>query len=745
MSEQSKKNAAQSYWIFPSRSLTGGCLLFAGAGVLFYLLGRFGHPYELELSSILWPVGIGLFSIGIGWVAQRPHRRNEAAAPPPAVVEPPAAAPAAAPVVAAPVDSRPGNGPIDRVRTLCADSKFPFELIETHSRFDDAGVLIHYELHCTDAFYLGDARKVTLLTQRLQRSVPGAWDVKALPDQDLVVVDQATAGSGDSDDDNPSIEAVKKDKPADDGPVVDRTVEGPYQPPSLELLTPGDPPPVDHGTAPMTAGAINGVLEQFKVDAKVTGFNRGPTVTRFEVTLKRGVKVEQITRLEKNIAYAVATEHIRLLAPIPGKSAMGIEVPNEDREMVSLSDVLRAPSTRKKHHPMVIGLGKDIEGNFVSTNLAEMPHMLVAGQTGSGKSSFVNSMLVSLLARVAPDEVKMILIDPKTVELTPYEGIPHLLTPIITSPKKAAAALAWVVEEMDQRYQDMQASSTRHIDQFNKKLRSGGITTPPGSRRVYRPYPYILVVVDELVDLMMTAPEDVEEAIVRITQKARAAGIHLVLATQRPSVEVCTGLIKTNVPSRLAFSASSGIDSRVILDQVGAEKLIGKGDALFLPSEARRPERLQGAYVSDEEIERIVAACKEQSAPEYVADIVTVKANDNETDPEAGDPDPADEHDPAFDDDFADDLDMDIDAAGDDDPDLLLQAIELVLTSQFGSISMLQRKLRIGFARAEHLMNVMAKHAIVGPADGANARTVLLAPDDLDRALEAFGGRRRTP
>ncbi len=742
MSEQSKKNAAQSYWIFPSRSLTGGCLLFAGAGVLFYLLGRFGHPHTVELSSILWPVGIGLFSVGVGWIAQRPHAPNHAASVAPPVVEQPDFTPPAPIVpIAPPVDSRPGGGTIDRIRTLCADPRFPFELIETQSRFDDVGRLIHYELHSTDLSYLIDSRKVTLLTQKLQRAVPGAWDVKTLPDQDLVVVDQASAGNGENLDENPTVEAIKKDKPVDDGPVVDRTVEGPYQLPSLDLLVPGDPPPEDHGSAPLVVEAITGVLEQFKVDAKVTGFNRGPTVTRFEVALKKGVKVEQITKLEKNIAYAVATEQIRLLAPIPGKSAMGIEVPNEDREMVSLSDVLRAPATRRKHHPMVIGLGKDIEGDFVSTNLADMPHMLVAGQTGSGKSSFVNSMLVSLLARATPDEVKMILIDPKMVELTPYEGIPHLLTPIITSPKKAASALAWVVEEMDQRYQDMQASSTRHIDQFNKKLRSGGIIPPEGSRRVYRPYPYILVVVDELADLMMTAPVDVEEAIVRITQKARAAGIHLVLATQRPSVDVCTGLIKTNVPSRLAFSASSGTDSRVILDHVGAEKLIGKGDGLFLPSGASRPERLQGAYVSDEEIERMVAACRDQSEPEYVENVFDAKLKGDSA--QDGDPD-ADPADADVESGFDDDLDAELDVDGHDDSDLLLQAIELVLTSQFASVSMLQRKLRIGFARAEHLMNVMAKHAIVGPEDGAKARNVLLPPEDLDRALDAFGGRSRT-
>ena len=439
-------------------------------------------------------------------------------------------------------------------------------------------------------------------------------------------------------------------------------------------------------------------LQDFGVDAAVTAMTRGPTVTRYEVELASGVKVSQVLRLADDIAYALGSPDVRLIAPIPGKSAIGIEVPNRDRELVMVGDIVHSQAWKDATHPLTVALGKDISGQPNVINLAEMPHLLIAGSTGAGKSSCLNSLIASLLARARPDQVRMIMIDPKMVELSHFADLPHLVSPVVTHPKRASETLAWVVREMERRYDLLSGVGMRNITFYNEAQASGQL--PPyedGDEREW--LPYIAVFIDELADLMMVAARAVEDSICRIAQMARAVGIHLIIATQRPSVDVVTGLIKANVPSRIAFAVASQTDSRVILDMGGADKLVGHGDMLYLPTGTSKPRRVQGAYVTEKELEELTTWIRGQSPTAYEAEALHAATTD----------------------DGADD-----DADGDD---LLDDAMELVIRAQMGSTSMLQRKLRVGFSRAGRLMDLLERKGVVGPQEGSKARAVLISPE----------------
>ncbi|HEU4868187.1 MAG TPA: DNA translocase FtsK 4TM domain-containing protein [Actinomycetota bacterium] len=489
----------------------------------------------------------------------------------------------------------------------------------------------------------------------------------------------------------------------DDHSTPDPDPEG-YKTPPMSLLSVGDVAEVSKRMIDDTVAALEHTLQQFEVDARVTGYTAGPTVTRYEIELGPAVKVNRVVSLEKEIRYALAAGDLRILAPIPGRSAIGIEVPNKDRVAVTLGDVMRSPQARVSEHPLIVGLGKDIAGVSMVVNLADMPHLLIAGATGAGKSTCINAVLCSLLLRTRPDQVRMLLIDPKMVELSNYNGVPHLLTPVVTNPKKASEALGWVAREMDARYEVLAAVGYRHTDMYNEAVRAGAL--PPfedGTPRTT--FPYYLIVVDELADLMMVAPREVEDYICRIAQKARAVGIHLIVATQRPSVDVVTGVIKANIPSRMAFATASMQDSRVILDEGGADRLIGKGDMLYKHASAPRAIRLQGAYISEKETASLVGWCRRQRNVNYVEGIV---GSGTETKGSG------------------------VRSTGDDaDEELITQATELVVRTQLGSTSMLQRKLKVGFARAGRLMDFLEERGVVGPSQGSKPRDVLMTLAEL--------------
>ncbi|MDQ3913709.1 MAG: DNA translocase FtsK [Actinomycetota bacterium] len=540
------------------------------------------------------------------------------------------------------------------------------------------------------------------------------------PEEDEETDDEDEGGEAEPEDEYGDAEEEPGEEEIDEAPVPVAQTGRPtqlaipvgntraYRLPPIELLAKGGAREVSARSIEDTTRVLEATLEQFNVDAAVTGYTAGPTVTRFEIELGSGVKVNRVLSLSNEIKYALASGELRFLAPIPGRSAIGVEVPNRSRHLVTLGDVLRAKEAQRDQHPLAVALGQDISGETVLANVTEMPHVLIAGATNSGKSSCINSMITSILMRSRPDQVRMILIDPKRVELTHFSGVPHLLTPVVTVPKKAASALGWVVREMELRYETLAHSGMRNLEFYNEAVARGAVVKRSDDEPDPSPLPYVLVVVDELSDLMMVAPRDVESAICRIAQMARAVGIHLVVATQRPSVDVVTGVIKANIPSRIAFSVASQQDSRVILDQGGADKLIGRGDMLYLHANSSKPRRIQGSWVTEKEIAAVVGHARRQGDPDYLEGI---------TADEAGMKGAA------------------IGGGGGDD--LLEEALELVVRSQLGSTSMLQRKLQVGFARAGRIMDLLEQRGVVGPSQGSKPRDVLMTVEELEARAES--------
>ncbi|MDQ2650201.1 MAG: DNA translocase FtsK, partial [Actinomycetota bacterium] len=515
--------------------------------------------------------------------------------------------------------------------------------------------------------------------------------------------------------DNTAVEG-KQLEMAGLGPAAKRSA---WKLPPLNLLERSGRHEVDKRAVEEAGRVLEQALAQHGVETRLVGMVVGPSVTRYELELGAGVKVSKVTSLHKDIAYAMASPDVRILAPIPGRQAIGVEVPNTDRQIVALGDILASPEAKRATHPLEVAVGRDINGKAVLMNLATMPHILIAGATGAGKSSCLNSLLTSVLMRSTPDQVRMILVDPKRVEMGQYDRLPHLLTQVVTNPKKAANALAWAVREMERRYDLLAEVGFRDITGYNAAHDRGDlpdVVSPSGEvMREFPRLPFILVVIDELADLMMVAARDVEESICRLAQMARAVGIHLVIATQRPSVNVITGVIKANVPARLAFAVSSATDSRVILDQTGAERLIGKGDMLLLGPASSAPSRIQGSWVSEEEVRKIAAVWKKQ-APDLTFDKEV--QGEGEAGSSMGGTSSGG-------------------GGGDDDDDLLVQATELIVRSQLGSTSMLQRKLKVGFARAGRIMDLLEQRGVVGPSEGSKARTVLMTVEELENQLEA--------